>query len=124
MAKILLIEDDELLRDTAQQMLELDGHAVAVAEDGEAGLRGFGNGDRVDLVVTDILMPRLDGARLIAAIREISPKKPVLAISGGRRTITTSFSLETASLSGATQLLPKPFTRAQLQTAVRQLLGA
>jgi CheY-like chemotaxis protein len=124
MANILLIDDDALLRDTTQQMLELDGHSVTAADDGDSGLREFRNGRKYDLVISDILMPKLDGARLIGELRAFTQTMPILAISGGRRSITANFSLETASLSGASLRLSKPFTRAELQAAVRQLLTA
>jgi CheY-like chemotaxis protein len=125
MANILLIDDDESLRDMVQQMLELDGHTVTTAEDGEAGLREFGTrGIRFDLVISDILMPKMDGARLIGELRNITQRMPILAMSGGRRSISSSFSLETATLSGASLRLSKPFTRAELQVAVKKLLAA
>ena len=122
MAHILLIEDDELLRDTLRQMLELDGHRVAEATDGEQGLKRFGGG--IDLVITDILMPGVDGTQVIAELRRRDPALPIIAISGGRRVLTPEFSLETARLMGATGVLAKPFGRSELQAAVRQALHA
>jgi CheY-like chemotaxis protein len=123
MARILLIDDDELLRDTVLQMLELDGHRVTEAADGESGLRQFSMAG-FDLVITDILMPGIDGTRVIVELRRLRPGLPVLAISGGRRMLSPSFNLETASLAGATCQLGKPFSRQQLQAAVTQSLAA
>ena len=122
MAHILLIEDDELLRDTLLQMLELDGHRVAEAADGEQGLKRFGSGSGIDLVITDILMPGVDGTQVIAELHRRQPGMPIIAISGGRRALTPVFSLETARLMGATCVLAKPFGRAELQAALRQAL--
>ena len=101
MARILLIDDDELLRDTVLQMLELDGHKVSEASDGEAGLQRFGDGRGFDLVITDILMPGIDGTRVTIELRRRRPDIRVLAISGGRRVLSSEFNLQSASLVGA-----------------------
>ena len=103
-------------------MLQLDRHRVTEAAGGEQGLKLFGSGGGFDLVITDILMPGMDGARVIGALRKQRPAMPILAISGGRRVLTPQFSLETASLAGATHQLAKPFTRHQLQAAVLRAL--
>jgi CheY-like chemotaxis protein len=124
MAHILLIDDDELLRDTVLQMLELDGHRVIDASDGESGLRSFNSHRNVDLVITDVLMPGIDGARVIVELRKQRPDLPIIAISGGRRVLSPQFNLETAALAGATCQLAKPFNRHDLQSAVGQALSA
>jgi CheY-like chemotaxis protein len=118
LARILLIDDDALLRDTLRQLLELDGHLVSEAADGDAGLRLLRDGLGSDLVITDMLMPVLDGAQVIAQLKLLRPGLPVLAISGGRRALSPQFNLDTALLAGAAQSLPKPFGRAALQAAV------
>jgi CheY-like chemotaxis protein len=123
MAHILLIDDDELLRDTVLHMLELDGHRVTEAASGERGLTLFAAGSRFDLVITDMLMPGIDGTRVIVELRKRHPSLPILAISGGRRVLSPQFNLETASLAGATARLAKPFGRAELQSSVRHLLS-
>jgi CheY-like chemotaxis protein len=126
MARILLIDDDELLRDTVLQMLELDGHQVTEAADGEQGLKLFqqraGKGG-FDVVVTDVLMPGIDGARVIVELRRTHPDLPIVAISGGRRVLSSQFNLETASLAGASCQLAKPFSRHELQSALAQALA-
>lgn len=123
MARILLIDDDALLRDTIRQLLELDGHQVSEAGDGDAGLRLLRDGLAADLVITDMLMPVLDGAQVIVQLKALRPGLPVLAISGGRRALSPQFNLETATLAGAAQSLPKPFGRAALQAAVRAAMA-
>jgi len=123
MAHVLLIDDDELLRDTLLQFLELDGHAVSGAASAEEGLAKFGAGATIDLVITDILMPGMDGARLIVELRRRRPQVPIVAISGGRRVLSPEFSLQTALLAGATCQLAKPFSRHELQSALRHALS-
>lgn len=127
MAHILLIDDDELLRDTVLQMLELDGHRVTEAADGATGIRLFSarscGGGAIDLVITDMLMPGLDGARVIVELRRLKAGVPIIAISGGRRVLSPQFNLETATLAGATCQLAKPFGRHELQYAIQQALG-
>lgn len=124
MAHILLIDDDELLRDTVLQMLELDHHRVTEAADGEQGLAAFGRHPNIDLVITDVLMPGIDGARVIVEMRKQRPNLPIIAISGGRRVLSPQFNLETASLAGATCQLSKPFKRHELQSAVGRALSS
>jgi CheY-like chemotaxis protein len=123
MAHILLIDDDELLRDTLLQMLELDGHRVTEVADGEQGLKLFDTSPAIDAVITDILMPGIDGTRVIAALRQRRPKLPIIAISGGRRVLSPQFNLESAAPAGATCQLAKPFGRRDLQAALRHVLA-
>jgi len=122
MSRILLIDDDALLRDTVHQLLDLDGHHVSEADDGEAGLAKLRQGLAVDLVITDMLMPVMDGAQFIVELKKLRPGLPVIAMSGGRRSLSPQFNLDTAHLAGAAQSLSKPFGRAALQTAVRAAL--
>jgi CheY-like chemotaxis protein len=125
MAQILLIDDDELLRDTLRQMLELDGHAVTEASDGEQGLALFRSRcGRFDAVITDMLMPGIDGTRVIVELRRSHPDLAVIAISGGRRVLSPQFNLETAALAGASCQLSKPFSRHDLQSALTQAMAA
>jgi CheY-like chemotaxis protein len=87
------------------------------------GLRLFKASARFELVITDILMPGIDGARVIVEMRQLRPSLPIVAISGGRRVLSPQFNLETASLAGATCQLAKPFSRQGLQSAIRQALS-
>jgi CheY-like chemotaxis protein len=122
MAQILLIDDDALLRDTVRQLLELDGHQVEEACDGVVGLQKLRQRSSVDLVITDMLMPQMDGAQVIVEVKRLRPGLPVLAISGGRRSLSPRFNLDTAVIAGAAQSLSKPFGRAALQAAVESAL--
>lgn len=122
MAKILVIDDEAQLRDLLTKMLERDGHKVATAFDGEEGIRVFGQFNP-DLVITDIIMPNKDGVEVIMDLVAVAPNIPIIAISGGRRTITAEFNLESAEMLGVSGILPKPFTRDQLLETVNRVLG-
>jgi CheY-like chemotaxis protein len=123
MANILLVDDDALLRDTVRQMLEIDGHEVREADNGQAGLSACERHRDLDLVITDMLMPVLDGAQFIVELRRRKTAVPVIAISGGRRALSPEFNLQTAGIVGATLQLPKPFDRASLRDAVNKALA-
>lgn len=118
MAKILVIDDEALIRDMLKQMLTRLGHRVTLATDGELGLASF-NEIKPDLVITDIIMPNKDGIQLILALFEQNPKLPIIAMSGGRRAVTAEFNLDSAGLIGAKAVLQKPFSREQLQDALQ-----
>lgn len=123
MSTILLVDDDVLLRDTVRQLLELDGHRVIDVADGAAGLQYLAqHASGVHLVITDMLMPVMDGVQFIVGLKKAHPHLPVIAISGGRRTLSPQFNLDTANLLGVAKSLPKPFGRDALQAAVRSVL--
>ncbi|WP_006786987.1 response regulator [Thiorhodospira sibirica] len=122
MANIVVIDDDPLFCDLLSTMLGQDGHRVTAASDGEAGL-ALVQRNPPDLVITDILMPRLDGVDIIRRLHVSHPDLPIIAISGGRRSISAEFNLNSATLIGARKTLAKPFTRQQLLQTVKEVLG-
>ena len=122
MAKILVIDDEEQLRDLLSQMLVRDGHIVKIACDGVDGMNMIKE-FQPDLVITDIIMPNKDGITVIIELLNISPGTPVIAISGGRRAVTASFNLESAELLGVKGILAKPFTRDELRKVIEIALA-
>lgn len=78
---ILVVDDDVLIREAFAASLAAEGFAVSTAEDGVAALMALAE-EPVDLVVTDLRMPRLDGYTLISHLRRLAPSLPVLAITG------------------------------------------
>ena len=82
MARILIIDDDPVLRAVTERLLTDDGHEVCTAADGEEGLALL-KGRDIDLVVLDMLMPRKDGFETLMEIRRLRSGPRVLAISGG-----------------------------------------
>ena len=121
MAKILVIEDDEQFREMLAQMLEQAGRQVETAANGVLGLMQFRQSPP-DLVITDILMPEKDGIDVIIDMKREQDDVRIIAISGGRRTITPQFNLDSAALIGVRQTLTKPFNREQLLQAIQNAL--
>lgn len=120
MARILVIDDDAMVRETIRDILESQGYSVEEAENGRTGLAKMRK-NRADLVVTDIIMPEMEGIEAMLAVREEFPGVKVIAISGGGRTANYDF-LEVAGKLGANKTLQKPFTRDELLRAVRACL--
>ena len=123
MARILVIDDDEMQRTLVQRMLTSVGLVVDVAEDGAEGLRLFGL-NLPDLVLTDINMPGLDGHEVISAIRTQNATVPIIAMSGGGPGTQQDDLLLQASRLGAREVIMKPFEFHQLKGAVQRALSA
>ena len=121
MARILVIDDDELVRATVKAALELAEHEVVVASDGQQGIASY-QGGKFDLVVTDIIMPEKEGIETILELRQHNPAVKIIAISGGGRTSNEIF-LDVAKKFGAVDVLAKPFTPKQLLASVKKVLA-
>jgi len=131
MAKILVIDDEKDVRITVGEILARAGYEVDTAADGKEGLekmREFG----ADLVVTDVIMPGIDGVAVMNQVRAEYPGTPVLVISGGGNiapmeyepsAIKTNAYLASATVAGADATLTKPFDRKTLLDAIGKLLG-
>ncbi len=120
MRKILLIDDHPDVRAMLREVLSQAGHAVETAENGRAALPLLER-DTFDLVITDMLMPEMDGVQLIQAARRLVPSVPILAISAGGMT-SAQVLLNLSRHLGAGQVLPKPFTPAELLQVVNRAL--
>lgn len=130
MAKILIIDDEVDVRAVMARVLERAGHSVEIAANAAAGLEALGNGD-VQLVITDVIMPGVNGVDLVRQLREASFGGRIIAISGGGNmasagyapeAITTSAYLASATKAGADAVLTKPFERQELVDLVRSVL--
>jgi DNA-binding response OmpR family regulator len=122
MAKILLIDDDTLVRTSLAFALEDARHTVVQAGNGNEGLEALAR-EAFDLVVLDILMPEREGIETIREIRKSSKTLPVLAISGGDKTGWSDF-LRMATVLGANDTMAKPFTATDFLACVGRLLAA
>ena len=123
MARILLVEDDEAVREILRKALVFAGHAVDEASNGDVALAAYRR-KAADLVITDLVMPDKDGLETIMALRRLDPAVKIIAMSGGGRTLGSGqLYLETARSIGAREILAKPFTGAALLQAVNQVLS-
>src|SRR5438128_11074644 len=120
MARILVIDDDALLRGAIRVVLESAGYEVIEAGDGDAGLR-LHREPGADLVVVDLFMPERDGLEVIRAVRAEAPQAKIIAMSGGSSLQLDL--LDAATAFGASRALWKPFAPAMLLATVRELLG-
>lgn len=120
--KILVIDDDELIRMTCRNILQKEGYTVVEAGNGNEGLALF-KAESPDLVLTDMLMPDKEGLETIADIRALNGKARIIAMSGGGNTQNMSF-LQLAKKMGADRALKKPVKASELLGAVRSVLGA
>jgi CheY-like chemotaxis protein len=119
---ILIIEDDQILRDLVADWLRLAGYQVRVAIDGRAGLAAVDDHPPA-LVVTDISMPGAGGDTVIAEIKRKRPAVPVIAISA-RFCCRQGLAPEEAVALGAARTLAKPFKRHEMIAAVGDLVGS
>lgn len=122
MARILVIDDDDLARFTVERILVAAGYAVVLAENGAAGMRRQRE-TPFDLVITDILMPERDGIETIRALKADFPQLGVIAISGGGRMGNLDF-LQMAEGFGVADTIPKPFSADELLAKVARVLEA
>jgi CheY-like chemotaxis protein len=120
MARILLAEDDAATRDLAQRALVLDGHEVIVTQDGAEALEKLQAAPgRVDLLITDVQMPGLDGVALVEKSLGVNPKLRVVLMSGFAGELDRADHLR-AKIS---RILTKPFTLEQIRAAARAALA-
>jgi CheY-like chemotaxis protein len=119
---ILVIEDDEILRQLVADWMRAAGYGVRTAADGNAGLAALEDHPPA-LVVTDIHMPGLGGVAIIAELRRAHPAMPVIAISAYFK-CGHGLTPQGALALGAARALAKPFSRSDLVGAVAALVGA
>lgn len=122
MATIVIADDDPIVREFAREMLASTAHAAILAEDGNEVIRLL-DGLRIDLLVTDMLMPNMDGVELIMAVRDRYPAVKVLAISSGG-SVGASYVLTVARTLGADATLQKPLRLAKFLETIETLLAA
>jgi len=126
MARILVIDDDKLVRVTVQTMLAAGGHEAVLAVDGEDGIVQFRN-RQIDLVLCDTAMPRKDGFETIRDIRRLSPGIPIISMTGsyprpsGGAHLDPGF-LQMSKQAGATKVIAKPLRLEELLALIRQCL--
>ena len=118
-ARLLLVEDEDMVRAVAERALTRQGFTVVTATDGEDGLERLADSGPFDLVVSDVVMPNLDGPGMAMEMRKRIPGLPILFMSGyAEETLRQSISIDQV------HFLPKPFSVAQIVDAVHGALAA
>ena len=118
---ILVVDDAAVICSTLQERLTMEGYQVWTAPDGRKGLQLY-HDHQVDLVITDILMPEVDGLEVLRTLRRISTSLPIMVMSGGANR-DLDFLVE-AKEFGATRIISKPFRLEELVVMVHDLLDS
>lgn len=114
---ILLVEDEDMVRAVAERALTRAGYTVVTASQGEEGLERFAQMEKVDLIISDVVMPTMDGPAMVRALRAKRPDLPVLFMSGyAEEQLRQSIDIDDVAF------LPKPFSVAQLAEATSAAL--
>jgi CheY-like chemotaxis protein len=121
MARILVVDDEESVRYLLQLILEVAGHEVLLAADGDEGIE-VARRNRPDVIVLDVMMPRMDGATAFGELKADVQTKgiPILVLTAAR---LSAVAVELFR-SGAAQVMKKPFDPADVVTAVNGLVSA
>ena len=119
MAHILVVDDEEGMREFLKVLLEREGHQVTAASDGAEALR-LAREEPVDLVISDLRMPKLDGVGLLSGLRELDPYLPVIVITA----YASVESAVSAMKLGAYDYIIKPFKVDELKLVVAKALEA
>jgi CheY-like chemotaxis protein len=131
MHSILVIDDEPDVRDAVKRVLDRAGYTVRTTDSAVDALAELER-TRTDVVITDIIMPKIDGVQLIESVRKLFPSVRIIAISGGGNfgisayqptAITTTAYLASAELAGAHMGLTKPFESNDLIQAIETVLG-
>ena len=115
---ILLVEDEDMVRAVAERALTRQGYKVLTANDGEQGLEVLAANDDIDLLISDVVMPNMDGPAMVTQARTTHPQLPVLFMSGYAEEQLRK-SIDIANVA----FLPKPFSVSQLAEAARDALA-
>lgn len=120
--KILVIDDDDLVRMTARNILQKAGCVVFEATSGLTGVKLF-KSESPSVVITDMLMPDKEGLETITEIRSLNPETKIIAMSGGGSSKNMAY-LQMAQKVGADHSIKKPFKPDELLSAIKIVLVA
>ncbi|TMM50494.1 response regulator [Qipengyuania marisflavi] len=117
--KLLLVEDEDMVRAVAERALVRAGYTITTAADGEEGLAHIANGKiEFDLIVSDVVMPAMDGPAMARAIRRVKPKIPILFMSGyAEEQLRNDIDIDNM------HFIPKPFSVQQISAKVAEVLA-
>jgi two-component system, cell cycle sensor histidine kinase and response regulator CckA len=116
--RILLVEDEDMVRAVAERALARQGYEVVCASDGDEGLDLVRSGEKFDLVVSDVVMPAMDGPAMAREIRKLQPRLPILFMSGyAEEQLRNQIDIE------AMHFIAKPFSVQQIADKVAKVLA-
>jgi PAS domain S-box-containing protein len=116
---ILVVDDEEAVRDVVRRFLEIAGHSVTLACTGEEAVELLSNGRPFDLIILDLMMPREDGVVTFQRLRQRRPRLPILLCTG----LPQPDPAPQLAQAGGVRILRKPFRMTELWFAVNQALG-
>jgi two-component system cell cycle sensor histidine kinase/response regulator CckA len=115
---ILLVEDEPMVRTVAERALTRHGYKVLTANNGEEALEIVDRGDEIALLISDVVMPLMDGPTMVREARKTRPELPILFMSGyAEEQLRKSIDIDNVAF------LPKPFSVQELAEAVRKVLS-
>jgi two-component system cell cycle sensor histidine kinase/response regulator CckA len=116
---VLLVEDEPMVRSVAERALTRHGYTVIAADNGEEALEILNRGEPIDLLISDVVMPGMDGPAMVREARKTRPDLKVLFMSGyAEEQLRKSIDIENVNF------LPKPFSVTELAEAARNAAGA
>ena len=117
---ILVVDDDDMMRAFVKELLQIHDFKITEASNGKAGLKAFRE-DTPSLVITDIIMPEMEGISFIRELRAHNSDIPIIAMTGNVHGRMEEF-LEISSLLGADEILRKPIKSQQFLDAIHKLI--
>lgn len=119
---IIIIDDHAELRQTLREMFEEQGYEIIEAGAGREGIKLYRQSP-ADLVITNVVMPEMDGVEIIRELKRDFPDVRVIAISGDGKALDAHYCLAAMKALGAMYVFAKPFVKEELLRAVHELLG-
>ena len=122
MHRILVVDDEEHITGFVRDCLRAEGYEVSIASNGLLAYRLFSQAE-FDLIISDILMPDMDGLELIKTVKKERPHTWIIAMSGGGDLMSADVYLDPARTFGADRRINKPFDIDELLSMVNAMLG-
>ena len=121
MARILVVDDEVELRTLLRKVLTRRGHDVIEAENGSVAISMVEQGEKLDVIITDIFMPDTDGIEVLRHLRAKYPELKIVVMSGGGNRVSRGY-LPAATALGADHVIEKPFDPASVGEQIEDLL--
>jgi DNA-binding response OmpR family regulator len=122
MKAILLVEDELLLREGVMENLEAHGYTVIGAGDGKEALEWLDQTE-ISLIITDLVMPNMNGVEFIKQVRLKYPKVPIIVSSGSTDTVRSRLGINNINVPGASASIMKPFKSKELVDLVEKVMS-